>query len=244
MATNERGTSRVDEIGRAFAGSQLQTQIYVARRQDELNIAIQRVLSEAGAPTTTIEWTAPLESHQFREPVDYTFLAALRLADYSRALREFWPSGGPNWDVLAILGDAGRPGVLLVEAKSYPGEVYGAGCNATSLRSRKLIRESLTRTQMWLGVASTFDWLGKLYQYGNRLAHLFFLREVLGVDTWLVNLCFTNDITRIPVTEDEWRLTLPSFKHELGFNVDQIPWVVDVLLPGRPRRDLCDEAAG
>ncbi len=244
MAANEAGTNRVDGFGRAFAGSQLQTQIYVARRQDQLSLAVQRALSEAGARTTAIEWTAPLESRRFQEPVDNAFLDALRLADHHRALREFWPRGGPNWDALAILGNTSRPGAMLVESKSYPAEVYGPGCRAKSQQSKELIQSSLARTQKWLGVTSTVNWLGRLYQYGNRLAHLYFLREVLDVDTWLVNLCFTNDVTRIPVTEDEWRSALPTFKRNLGFAIDRIPWVVNVFLPGRPRSEISGDVAG
>jgi hypothetical protein len=80
-----------------------------------------------------------LESLRFQEPVDQTFLAALNAGVHSQALREFWPSGGPHWDALALVRGSDLPGALLVEAKSYPREVYGDGCKATSPRSRQLI---------------------------------------------------------------------------------------------------------
>jgi hypothetical protein len=238
---------RVDDLGRAYAGSQLQTQIYVTRYRDALAEAIQRALSDAAAgPRAAIDWIAPLEAVRFVEPRLRPFLPALGLAHRARDLSQFWPTRGPRWDALAVLRypEAAAPGALLVEAKSYPGEVYGSGCSANSTRSRALIKASLARAQAWLGVPPSTDWLGRLYQYGNRLAHLFFLRDQLGIDAWLVNLCFTNDrthhSTHKSVTESSWRAVLPKFKHELGFSGDRIPWAIDVLLPARSRDDLID----
>jgi hypothetical protein len=103
---------------------------------------------------------------------------------------------------------------------------------------------SLSRTQRWLGISTTADWSGKLYQYGNRLAHVFFLREILRLDACLVNLCFTDDVTTTPTTPAGWKSALPAFKRELGFEVDRIPWVVDVLLPALPRGELTGEGNG
>ena len=80
-----------------------------------------------------------------------------------------------------------------------------------------------------------------MYQYANRLAHLYFVREVLRVPAWLVNLCFIGDRTTNPTTELEWRAALPLFKKELGFPDGSIPWVVDVLLHARSRDELVRE---
>ena len=83
-----------------------------------------------------IQWVSPLEKHHFREAADAAFLRALGLDRYVRELRGFWPQGGPNWDALGILGNsAAHDGVLLVEGKSYPDEVYGMedGENLTHL---------------------------------------------------------------------------------------------------------------
>ncbi len=229
---------RTDERGRAFAGSQLQVQIYVSRKPDVLSEAVRRALTASGESAPSVRWTAPLEEDLFKEPVDQAFLVALGLDDAADALREFWPSGGPNWDALAVLGNGERrDGVLLVEAKSYPEEVYGSGCQATNPTSIATIERSLEAAQKWFGATTLSDWTGRLYQYANRLAHVYFLRHKLGVDAWLVNLCFTGDLTTRPTTAEHWQRVLPGFKRELGF-VGEVPWVVDVVLPAHQRADL------
>jgi hypothetical protein len=229
---------RVDQQGRAFAGSQLQIQIYVARRQAELSAAVAESLSEANlAPH--IRWVAPLEQAKFKEPYDRDFLVVLGLARHAAELNEFWPNGGPHWDALAMLGeDAGHSGVLLVEAKSYPKETYGPGCQAKDLVSRQKILDALDSAKSSYGVPPETNWTGSLYQYANRLAHVYFLRARLGVPAWLVNICFTGDSSTMPTTEDGWRGDLPSIKKELGFRETVIPWVVDVILPAHDRDEL------
>jgi hypothetical protein len=229
---------RTDQRGRAFAGSQLQVQIYVSRKPDVLSEAVSRALAACGKNVPSVRWTAPLEAELFKEPFDRAFLVALGLEDAAEALRQFWPSGGPNWDALAVLGNgARRDGVLLIEAKSYPEEVHGSGCQATNQKSIETIERSLLAAQKWFGATTESDWTGRLYQYANRLAHVYFLRQELGVDAWLVNLCFTDDMTTRPTTAEHWEQVLPTFKRDLGF-VGKVPWVLDVLLPAHQRSDL------
>src|SRR4051812_16709390 len=121
---------RRDEYGRAFAGSQLQIQIYVNRRRERLNAAILSELpvSERDA---TIDWRSPLEACRFAEFMDGRFLEALGLPRLAPRLEQFWPRSGPRWDGLAVLTKSSAPcGYLLVEAKSYPDELLGRGCGA------------------------------------------------------------------------------------------------------------------
>ena len=35
--------------------------------------------------------------------------------------------------------------------------------------------------------------MGPLYQFPNRLAHLYFFREIVKVPAWLVNVCYLDD---------------------------------------------------
>lgn len=238
---SSKSAKRTDERGRAFAGSQLQIQIYISRKANILSEAVTQSLAVLDKDSPSIRWTAPLEAELFKEPVDQAFLTALGLEDAAEALRQFWPSGGPNWDALAVLGDgARRDGVLLVEAKSYPEEVYGPGCQATNPKSFGTIKRSLAAAQEWFGVAPGYDWTGRLYQYANRLAHVYFLRRELQVNAWLVNLCFTYDRTMRPTTAAQWHRVLPTFKRELGF-LGEVPWVVDVMLPAHSRSVLTKE---
>jgi len=91
MSENE---GRRDELGRAFAGSQMQTQLYVARRPKELSGSVKAALRDAGFPRETVRWVAPLEKERFVEPSDAGFLQALGLGHLSGELAKFWPSGG------------------------------------------------------------------------------------------------------------------------------------------------------
>ena len=135
-----RRRPRVDGSGRAYAGSQLQIQMYVDRHGEELS---ERIIDALGIKSCTsgLRWVSPLENEKFREYRDSAFLNAVDLRDHARELRKFWPRGGPSWDALAITDpfDADKRGVVLVEAKSYPGEIYGNGCQAS--------RPSLTKIE-------------------------------------------------------------------------------------------------
>ncbi len=210
-----RRRPRIGPDGRAFAGSQLQVQVYVGANQDALSDAVLRVL-----PTELkgcrIDWRAPKAAARYQEPRDRAFLEALNLAQYSPQLAAFWPRSGPRWDALGVLLRANSSaGYLLVEGKSYPAEIRGNGCTAKAERSLDLIKRSLQRTRENLGISPEPDWLGELYQYANRLAHVHFVREITGQPAWLVNLCFTDD-PRTPTSAEQWQDDWRAVKHQLG----------------------------
>jgi hypothetical protein len=233
--SERRSGSRVDEEGRAYAGSQLQIQIYVSRREAELTRAVVTALGAAGQYAEGIRWVSPLEASRFAEVADGAFLGALELANFRTELSAFWPTGGPRWDGLGILQPG--PGVLLVEAKSYPEEMLGSGVRATAESSRRLIAESLSRAKAWCGADAGADWHGPLYQYANRLAHVYFLREVARVNAWLVNLCFVDDPHK-PTSLACWQQELSANKAKLGFASARVPYSIDVFLGARSRDEL------
>lgn len=218
---------RTDKLGRAFAGSQLQVQLYSARLMPTLSAALAKAV---GHPGDSLEWMAPAEDKKFKELLDQAFIRALDLDAHAKALRAFWPGSGPRWDGLARLAQSRT--VLLVEGKSYPAEMRGSGCQAKDPKSIAMIDAALADTKRWLGVSADRNWKGDLYQYANRLAHVRFLRD-LGVDAWLVNLCFVNDPTKNPTDEHTWRAALKQAKKDLGVS-DISHLAVDVLLPGLP----------
>ena len=174
---------RTDGAGRAFAGSQLQIQIAVSRRQGELSRATAGAI---GAPSrSSLVWKSPLEEDRFAEYRDDAFLRVVGLEHLTQSLAAFWPPGGPCWDGLARIETAGiLSGVVLVEAKSYPQEMEGIGCRAKG-RSRDQIQRALRAAQKWFGVPESADWSGPLYQFANRMSHVYFLRELHGIPTWL-----------------------------------------------------------
>ena len=158
--------ARVAENGRAFAGSQRWIQHYVNYEQSDLNDAILQS-QDSLRGSRGFQWVSPLESDGFTEYRDEAFLACLGLPHLGGQYSVCWPRNGPCWDALAIVRRNGEDGVLLVEAKSYPGEFFGNGCGAGA-RSRSRIEHALAATKASLGADAQADWLGRLYQFANR----------------------------------------------------------------------------
>jgi TIR domain len=231
----ESGVSRIDERGRAFKGSQLQMQIYVNVRTRELDDAVRQALPSIPAEAA-IDWASPLASEGFAEYKDRAFLDAVGHRDLIKDLAAFWPRGGPRWDALARVRSGDRVGVLLAEGKSYPEELAGGGLRAEG-NSRARILDAIAQTQQALGVSIEPEpWLGRFYQFANRLAHLLWLRRC-GVDAWLVHVLFTGD-PHGPTTEKQWLVALDELHAELGVTDDQLTHVGTALLPASDRSVL------
>ena len=236
--------SRTDDRGAAYAGSQLQIQIYVNCRVDELNRAVQAAFPALGILNPHIQWVSPLEAGQFAEYKDSAFLKAVALEGHMSALNNFWPTGGPVWDGLAIVKtpcESSQNGIILLEAKSYPDEMRSGGCGATDEKSIRMIKDGLAQTKRWLGVGDEPNWLGSLYQSANRLAHLYFFREVLKIPAWMVNVCFVGD-SREPTSRPKWDEALEDVKKDLGLEGRAIPHIADIFLPAQDRAELVGPA--
>jgi hypothetical protein len=122
----------------------------------------------------------------------------------------------------------GDGGVLLLESKSHVAEVRGNGCGATAHESVRKIDSALAKTKHWLEVDSEVDWKRGFYQSANRLAHLYFFREVLQIPAWLVSVYFTDD-PHSPTIREAWTSALRQVKSSMGLK--QVPFCADVLLP-------------
>jgi hypothetical protein len=230
---------RVDANGAAYAGSQLQTQLYVNKRTDQLDAAIRDAFDELGE--ATFEWRSPLAEDHYAEYWDAAFLKRLGLDDHVDALAQFWARrGGPHWDALALvhLPSQAAPGVSLVEGKSYSDEMLkGAGLSATDPRSTHAIDKALAWTQGMLGIPlDTNGWTGSLYQNANRLAQVYWLRS-RGVPAWLVHLLFTED-PHGPTTADEWSDALAKADTALGLTGVTVDVAGHVLPPAGTRDEL------
>ena len=138
--------------------------------------------------------------------------------------------------VVRFDNESDSQGVVLVEAKSNLSEVYGNGCQA-SAKSRKQIEAALGRTKRWLDVPELLDWTGPLYQMANRLAHLYFFREIVRVPAWLVNVYFVDD-PHSPTALEDWRLALSDVKTELGLTPAASPYTGDVFPEAKERWEL------
>jgi len=231
--------SRVDDDGRAYAGSQLQIQIFVNRRSAELTREVFEKFPDLALLHPRLNWVSPLEKDRFSEYQDTAFLKACGFEHLSDELKAFWPRGGPVWDALASIEfqkGKNNKGILLVEAKSYPAEIYGSGCKA-SPTSREKIEDALDRTKKWCGVPADTDWTGPLYQSANRMAHLYFFRKIAGVPAWLANINFLND-QHSSTKRDEWEKQLKKVKAGLGISGKEIPYAADIFLKAQDRGEL------
>lgn len=225
---------RTDENGRAFQGSQFQVQTYVNERREELNHAITGPL---GIDDWKLEWVSPLEAKKCKEYQDAAFLRMVDQAGRAPELAKFWPEGGPVWDALAIARKGKERGVVLVEAKSYPGEMQ-TKCSAGK-ESKPRIREAIEATRRWLGVQAAGKkdpWIDSYYQLANRLAHLYFFREIAGVPAWLVSLCFENDPHR-RTDRSAWEKGLADARQALSLADTSIPHYAEVTLPAVQHAD-------
>ena len=170
-----------------------------------------------------IQWVSPLASEGYAEYRDDDFLRVLGLSGHAPELARFWPRFGPQWDALGRAGYAGEydepKQVFLIEAKAHVREIVSPPCKAASQKSASLIRNSLAETKDYMRSASEADWAGYFYQYTNRLAHLYFLRERLHVDAYLAFTYFVGDeAMHGPRSRGEWESALTVMKLCLGID--------------------------
>lgn len=191
-------------------GSQYWLRISVNRAPAILNAAVARVLELS--PDDEIRWVSPL-APRYTEFQDEAFLRALGIDLPNVQLKDFWPDGGPVWDALART-KAGK--LVISEAKAHISELDSPGSGATP-KSLNRIAKSLNQTRAFLDAKPLVDWTRTFFQYTNRVAHLYLLRELNGLDAHLVNIYFLNeDRLKGPSTVDEWKGALTLLKTHLG----------------------------
>ena len=204
-------------------GSQRWLQLVVNRCPKLIDNAIGEALGLG--QDETIEWLSPLESDCFREYQDQAFLDRLCIRPRHRHLQDFWPNRGPVWDGLAKTSGGRR---LLIEAKANIPE-FDSSPTGASPKSRRKIEDALQKTRDFLRITSKTDWTKCFYQYANRLAHLYFLKEANKIDTALVFVYFVGDKTvcgREPVSKEGWEAAIGLAAHHLGIGPNR-QWIRD-----------------
>lgn len=192
-------------------GSLRWIQHFVNERAGELDEAIRS--ASGGGIETPIEWRSPLEDDDFAEYRDDAFLDRVGVTLQERSLESFWPRRGPQWDALGVDAEGAA---ILVEAKANIPEAISSPTGAGP-DSKERIDSALTEVADHLGVDATCEWSGTFYQYANRLAHLYLLHEMNGVDAWLVFVYFLGDSeVNGPQTDVEWRAALEVLHGALG----------------------------
>ena len=95
--------------------------------------------------------------------------------------------------------------------------MVSSGTGAKNPQSIKKIRNSLDGVKKYLSVSDSIDWTGTFYQYVNRIAHLYYLREKNKIKAHLLFIYFINDITvHGPKTKDEWLGAIQTMECYLG----------------------------
>lgn len=173
-----------------------------------------------------------------RAPTTRTFshqIAGLvaEIADFLRARLERTGPAPQTRPHSSSTGARGSVGIILAEGKSYPEEMNSsmkaAGQSAERIRTR--IEEKLGNA----GVQDAERWLRGHYQLANRLAHTYWLREEVGVQAWLVQLLFTDDVEHKPTSRSAWEGALARSSDELGIDHLRGDSLIEILLPALPR---------
>ncbi len=217
--------SRTEQNGNSN-GSLKDIQTLVNNNSYLLNKLICKELSKK--EPLNINWVSPLYTDNYAEYRDDDFVSLLGLT-LTTTLNKFWPVRGPQWDAL---GKAKTGEVFLIEAKANIPEMVSSGTKATSAKSLDLITTSLNETKKFLKIDNTIDWSSRFYQYTNRLAHLYFLREINKVPAYLVNVYFINDQTVDgPTFQCEWEAAIKVMKCFLGINRHKLSkYMIDLFI--------------
>jgi hypothetical protein len=206
-------------------GSQKWIRKLVNEEQEILNSRIRKNLSLPN--DERIEWLSPLKNEGYKEYRDEAFLEKLRVNLEKVPLSQFWPKGGPQWDAL---GKSSSGKLFLVEAKSHISELIST-LRAEDKNSIGKIQKSLEETKGYLNSKSEFNWSKCFYQYTNRLAHLYLLRNN-ELPAYLVFVYFINDLEmKGPTTIDEWEGAIKLLHSCLGIGRHRLrEFVTDVFI--------------
>jgi hypothetical protein len=205
---------RVPQLKENPKGSQKWVQEIINLCPRLLNRLIQQKIASLSG--REIQWTSPLAQDKFAEYRDAAFLENLDLQEFTEELGKFWPKMGPQWDALGRTADGEV--FILVEAKANVPELVSF-CGAKDKESLKNVSASLAETQGWLNCREpSVDWKCGFYQYANRLAHLYFLREKAHKEAYLVLLYFVEDSSHIPTSRYAWNSALKLQKKLMGLS--------------------------
>ena len=158
-----------------------------------------------------IVWRSPLAEDSFAEYRDAAFLDRLGLGRLTLGLAAFWPRRGPQWDALGTT----VAGPVLVEAKAHLREFFSPGTQARGA-SQERITAAFAAVRADLGVPADTDWCRQFYQYTNRLAHLWWLRQH-GVAAELLFVSFIGDGDMDgPRHAETWQAAFDTADYALG----------------------------
>jgi len=193
-------------------GSLKNIQVLINKNQDLIDARIKSRFKDL--IEQQIIWISPVERDDFAEYWDNKFLKKIGLDPKEIKLENFWPKNGAHWDALA---KTNVEHIILIEAKANIPEIISNASIAKRAASKALINKSLNQTKAFLNITNKVDWAGPFYQYTNRLAHLYYLRNKCEKSVFLVNIYFIGDVSVSgPETKEEWVGALKVMKKYLG----------------------------
>jgi hypothetical protein len=102
-------------------------------------------------------------------------------------------------------------------------------------KSAELIRRSLSEASDGLHASPGTDWSQRFYQYGNRLAHAWFLTHVNGLPVRLAFIHFIGDVDMDgPSSRREWEAALTVLHEALGLRGRMPRYVAEIFIDVRP----------
>jgi len=118
----------------------------------------------------------------------------------------------------------------LAEAKANIPEI-NSSIQAKFADSISKIHASLHETQKFLNFKKASNWEEGFYQYANRIAHLYFFRELCCIGAYLIFIYFTCDPTHISTTQKEWKGAIKLQKQLMGLKRHKLQkYVADVFI--------------
>jgi hypothetical protein len=220
----------------AVKGSQRWLQVAVENAPEAINAPLRAALG--CAPDESVQWVSPRRAARFQEYRDDEVVRRCGFELPAGALSAFWPLRGPLWDGLATVG--GR--MILIEAKGHIPELVSTRTRAKGAALLQ-IRKSMREVQTALSPKSLdwVDWTGTFYQYGNRVAHLYFLRQH-QIPAHLVNVYFLNaEDVRGPTDPLEWKGAVKVIRTYLGLGRHRLSrYMHDLYIDARPLAAVAD----
>ncbi|NWF97247.1 MAG: hypothetical protein HXY34_14005 [Candidatus Thorarchaeota archaeon] len=170
-----------------------------------------------------------MKDDEYSEYRDQEFIDLLGIKLKEKPLADFWPERGPQWDAL---GKYSWGKLFLVEAKSHIRELIST--MKAKEDSARIIRKSLQETKRFLGSNAEIDWSCGFYQYVNRLAHLYLLRQN-RLPAYLLFVYFINDFEmKGPTSIHEWKGAIELLHSYLGIRRHKLKdFVADVFIDVR-----------
>lgn len=204
--------------GIAEKGSQRWLQIAVNHAPHLLDSQLEHKLPpSAGA----VEWFSPRadDNPPYCEYRDDACFTKLGIKLTQRPRNSFWPNRGPVWDAL---GRSTSGELLLVEAKAHIAELVSPSSRAGKSAASQ-IAKSLEEARKALAPKASISWSETFYQYANRLAHLYLVRELNNHPAHLVFIYFLNaDDVGGPATTEEWMGAIKVVETYLGIGTHRL----------------------